>query len=72
MGFSMNETIVQSGASLTMEYKNHLEGCYCVFGTGSEKDHATGAVHKIKAVVSYTLDQLNNHTLTVDDWWICF
>tara|TARA_B110000977_G_C10689751_1_gene343009 strand:+ start:72 stop:260 length:189 start_codon:yes stop_codon:yes gene_type:complete len=30
MGFSMNETIVTAGASLTLEYKNHLEGCYCV------------------------------------------
>ena len=72
MGFSMNETIVQSGALLTMEYKNHLEGCYCFFGTGREKDHATGAVHKIKAVVLYALDQHDNHTLTVDDGWICF
>jgi L-ectoine synthase len=67
MGFSMNETIVQAGASLTLEYKNHLEGCYCVSGTGRVTDHATGTVHKIKAGVLYALDQHDNHTLTVDD-----
>ena len=30
-GFSMNETIVQAGASLTLEYKNHCEGCVIAF-----------------------------------------
>ena len=63
----MNETIVQAGASLTLEYKNHLEGCYCVSGTGRVTDHATGNVHEIKAGVLYALDQHDNHTLTVDD-----
>ena len=37
------------------------------FGTGGEKDHATGAIHKIKAVVFYVLDLHDNHTLLVDD-----
>ena len=37
------------------------------FGTGGEKDHATGAIHKIKAVVFYVLDQHDNHTLSMDD-----
>jgi L-ectoine synthase len=67
MGFSMNETIVKAGASLTLEYKNHLEGCYCVSGTGRVTDHATGTIHEIKAGVLYALDQHDNHTLTVDD-----
>ena len=67
MGFSMNETIVQAGASLTLEYKNHLKGCYCVSGTGRVTDHATGTIHEIKAGVLYALDQHDNHTLTVDD-----
>jgi hypothetical protein len=66
MGFSMNETIVQSGASLTMEYKTTLRDVI-VFGTGGERDHATGAVHQIKAVVFSVLDQHDNHTLLVDD-----
>jgi len=30
-GFPMNETIVQAGASLTLEYKNHCEGCVIAF-----------------------------------------
>ena len=67
MGFSMNETIVQAGALLTLEYKNHLEGCYCVSGTGRVTDHASGTVNEIKAGVLYALDQHDNHTLTVDD-----
>jgi L-ectoine synthase len=67
MGFSMNETIVKAGASLTLEYKNHLEGCYCVSGSGRVTDHATGKVHPIKAGVLYALDQHDNHTLTVEE-----
>jgi L-ectoine synthase len=72
MCFSMNETIVQAGASFTLEYKNHLEGCYCVFGTGRVKDHATGTVHKIKGVVLYALNQHDIHTLSVEDWMDMF
>ena len=62
----MNETIVQAGASLTLEYKNHLEGRYCVSGLGCVTDHATGTVHEINVGVLYALDQDDNHTLTVD------
>ena len=37
------------------------------FGTGGEKDHATCAIHEIKAVVFYVLELHDNHTLLVDD-----
>ena len=58
----MNKNIVQAGASLILEYKNHLKECYCVSGTGRVTDHATGNVHEIKAGVLYGLDQDDNHT----------
>jgi L-ectoine synthase len=66
MGFSINETIVKAGETLTLQYKNHLEGCYCVSGTGRVTDHATGDVHEISKGVMYALDQHDHHTLTVD------
>ena len=67
MGFSMNETIVKAGVTLTLEYKNHLEGCYCVSGSGRVTDRATGSVSEIKAGVLYALDQHDHHSLTVDE-----
>lgn len=67
MGFSMNETVVKAGQTLTLEYKNHLEGCYCVSGTGCVTDHATGETHEISPGVLYALDQHDHHSLTVDE-----
>jgi L-ectoine synthase len=67
MGFSMNKTIVKAGASLTLQYKNHLEGCYSVSGSGRVTDHATGEEHEIKQGVLYALDQHYHHTLMVNE-----
>ena len=67
MGFSINNTIVAAGASLTLQYKNHLEGCYCISGHGWVTDHATGTRHEIKPGTLYALDQHDHHTLSVTD-----
>ena len=67
IGFSINETIVKAGVTLTLEYKNHLEGSYCVSGSGRVTDHAIGSVAEIKAGVLYALDQHDHHSLTVDE-----
>ena len=34
MGYSLNDTIILNGASLTLEYKHHFEACYCIDGEG--------------------------------------
>ena len=66
LGFSINDTIIKAGASLNLEYKNHLEACYCIEGTGEIIDHATDKAYPIHAGVIYALDQHDKHTITVD------
>lgn len=63
MGFSFHITTIHAGAELTMHYKNHLESVYCVDGTGSIEDLATGEIHPIRPGVVYALDQNDRHIL---------
>lgn len=64
MGYTMTDTIIRAGAEMTLEYKGHLEACYCISGEGSVTDHATGAVHPIRPGTLYALDKHDRHTLT--------
>lgn len=63
MGFSFHITTIHAGAELPMHYKNHLESVYCVSGTGSIEDCATGEVHSIRPGVVYALDKNDQHIL---------
>jgi L-ectoine synthase len=63
MGYTMTDTVIAAGAEMTLQYKGHLEACYCISGTGSVEDHATGTVHPLSPGVIYALDQHDLHTL---------
>lgn len=63
MGFSFHITTIYAGAECHFEYKNHLESVYCVAGTGSIEDCATGEIHPIQAGVMYALDKHDKHIL---------
>ncbi len=67
MGYTMTDTIVTAGSEMTLEYKNHLEACYCISGTGEIEDHATGEIHQLYPGVIYALDQNDYHTLRAHD-----
>jgi len=66
MGFSFHITTIYEGAALPMHYKHHLESVYCISGTGSIEDLATGAVHPIRPGVMYALDRHDRHVLRAD------
>lgn len=66
MGFSLNETVCKAGSVLELEYKNHLEACYCLSGSAVLTDLASGQVHRIDAGTMYALDQNDRHRLEVD------
>lgn len=66
MGFSFHITTIHAGAELPMHYKNHLECVYCVDGTGSIEDCATGEIHEIRPGVVYALDKNDKHILRAD------
>jgi L-ectoine synthase len=62
MGFAVAETQVLPGTDVLLEYKNHLEACYCIEGTGEIVD-STGRVYPISPRVIYALDQHDKHRL---------
>jgi L-ectoine synthase len=63
MGFSFHITTIHAGAKLEMHYKNHLECVYCISGSGSIEDLASGKVHDIRPGTMYALDKHDRHTL---------
>lgn len=66
MGFSFHITTIHAGAELKMHYKNHLESVFCMEGTGSIEDLATGERHEIRPGVMYALNKNDAHILRAD------
>ncbi|MBW4710543.1 ectoine synthase [Roseobacter sp. YSTF-M11] len=66
MGFSMTETKVLPGAVLTLQYKNHIEACYCIGGSGTVTELDNGAVHRIVPGVLYAPDAHDRHEVRND------
>ncbi len=65
MGFSMTETRVLPGAVLDLQYKNHIEACYCIGGAGTVTEKASGTVHQIRPGVLYAPDAHDAHQVRV-------
>lgn len=63
MGYSVTDTIINAGTTSLLEYKNHLEACYCIEGEGEVKTEH-GEVHPIKPGTIYALDKNDKHYLT--------
>jgi len=67
MGFSFHITTLEAGSEHQFHYKNHFESVYCISGTGSITDIATGKTHPIRPGVMYALDQHDKHILRADE-----
>ena len=65
MGFSLSETTVAAGAQLHLQYRHHVEACYCLDGEGEIENLATGARHRIGPGILYALDEHDAHVLRV-------
>lgn len=65
MGYSLTDTIVSAGTSSLLEYRHHLEACYCVDGFGSVTE-ASGQSHRLVPGTLYALDQHDRHVLEAD------
>jgi len=62
MGFTVCHTVVRSGSASLLEYRNHLEACYCIAGEGSVEDEE-GNIHPIRPGDIYVLDKHDKHVL---------
>ena len=62
MGFGVCYTVVRAGSQSMLEYRNHLEACYCIAGEGEVED-MDGVIHAITPGKMYVLDQHDRHYL---------
>lgn len=62
MGFTICHTVVRKGTESLLEYRNHLEACYCIGGSGEVED-MDGNIYPITPGVVYVLDQHDKHYL---------
>ena len=67
VGFSFHITTIYQGAELPMHYQNHYESVYCISGTGSIEDIATGQIHAIAPGTLYVLDKHDRHILRANE-----
>jgi L-ectoine synthase len=65
MGYSLHDTTVEAGALLELEYRHHLEACYCLEGEAELTDLSSGERRAITPGTVYALDQHDRHTLRV-------
>lgn len=66
MGFSMHHTVIYAGTETHIWYQNHLEGVYCVQGTGSVELLDSGEVFRIEPGTLYALNKHDNHMLRAE------
>jgi L-ectoine synthase len=62
MGYTVTDTIVTAGTRSYLQYRNHLEACYCIEGRGEVVD-ADGVSHPITPGTLYALDRHDMHFL---------
>ncbi len=61
LGFSMTDTLIKKGAVLELEYKHHMEACYCIAGKGKIEHLNDGTIHQLKPFLLYALDKNDRH-----------
>ncbi|AQQ05375.1 L-ectoine synthase [Roseibium algicola] len=62
MGFAFTETLILAGTDIFIQYRNHLEACYCVEGEG-EIQREGGDTHPIAPGTLYALNDHDPHYL---------
>ncbi len=62
LGFSVCDTLVKAGSASLLQYRNHLEACYCLEGEGEIEDE-TGQVYRLTPNTLYALNKHDKHIL---------
>ncbi|QKV91477.1 ectoine synthase [Streptomyces sp. NA02950] len=63
MGFTLCHTIVRAGTKSRLEYRRHLEACYCIGGRGWIELADGSATHDLSPGVLYALNDHDAHFL---------
>ncbi len=62
MGYTLTDTVVRAGTESRIEYRKHLEACYCIEGEGEVVD-LDGSSYPIRPGSMYALDKNDAHFL---------
>jgi L-ectoine synthase len=62
LGYTLTDTTVRAGTRSPLEYRNHLEACYCIAGSGLVID-SEGNEYPIEPGTMYALDKNDPHYL---------
>jgi L-ectoine synthase len=62
VGYSITDTVVRAGTKSRLEYRNHLEACYCIEGSG-EVIELDGTSHPLVPGTLYALNEHDAHFL---------
>lgn len=62
VGYTVTDTIVRAGTKSRLEYRNHLEACYCIAGSG-EVIELDGTSHPLVPGTLYALNEHDPHFL---------
>ncbi|PPF66084.1 L-ectoine synthase [Rathayibacter tritici] len=66
LGFAVAHTVVAAGTSSKLQYRRHIEACYCLSGSGAVIE-ADGTRHDIVPGTLYALDLHDPHELQASD-----
>lgn len=67
MGFTVCQTLVRKGTSSALQYRQHLEACLCIGGSG-EVVTKDGERFKITEGTIYALNENDAHYLIASDY----
>lgn len=62
MGFTVAYTTVFSGTESKLQYRRHLEACYCISGRGKIVTQS-GEIYELEPGTMYALDEHDAHSL---------
>jgi L-ectoine synthase len=62
MGYTITDTLVRAGTRSPLEYRKHLEACYCIAGSGMVID-SQGNEYPIEPGTMYALNENDAHHL---------
>jgi L-ectoine synthase len=65
MGYTLTDTIVTAGSKSRLQYRNHLEACYCIEGSGEIVD-VHGNSFPITPGTLYALNEHDAHFLVAN------
>ncbi|MFB7633624.1 ectoine synthase [Streptomyces sp. NPDC056149] len=66
MGFTVADTLVRAGTKSRLQYRNHLEACYCVGGRGEVASADGSTTVRLEPGVLYALNEHDAHFLIAD------